>query len=67
VSRWLVSGEQPPLDLFVARIPYDETRGYVMRVLSNWARYSYLDAGESAVQVPSLELPKDLKLGDGFY
>ena len=67
VSRWLVGGETLPLDLFVARIPYEETRGYVARVLSNVARYAYLEGGEGAVQAPALELPKGVKLPDGSY
>jgi soluble lytic murein transglycosylase len=67
VSRWLVAGESLPLDLFVARIPYDETRGYVARVLSNAARYAYLEGGEGAVQAPVLELPKGVKLPANSY
>ncbi len=67
VSRWLVGGATLPLDLFVARIPYEETRGYVARVLSNAARYAYLEGGEGAVQAPALDLPKGVKLPDGSY
>jgi peptidoglycan lytic transglycosylase len=67
VSRWLVGGENLPLDLFVARIPYEETRVYVGRVLSNAARYAYLEGGEGAVQAPSLELPKGVKLPENSY
>ena len=67
VGRWLASGEALPLDLFVARIPYEETRGYVARVLSNAARYAYLEGGEGAVQAPVLELPKGLQLPEGMY
>jgi soluble lytic murein transglycosylase len=67
VSRWLVGGEVLPLDLFVARIPYEETRGYVSRVLSNAARYAYLEGGEAAVQIPSLELPRGVKLPENSY
>ncbi|RYZ10026.1 MAG: tetratricopeptide repeat protein [Myxococcales bacterium] len=67
VSRWLASGENLPLDLFVARIPYEETRGYVARVLANAARYAYLEGGEGAVQAPPLELPKGVKLPDNSY
>jgi soluble lytic murein transglycosylase len=55
------------LDLFLARIPYEETRGYVARVLSNVARYAYLEGGEGAVQAPPLELPKGVKLPDNSY
>jgi soluble lytic murein transglycosylase len=64
VGRWLVGGEALPLDLFVARIPYEETRGYVARVLSNMARYAYLEGGEGAVQAPALDLPRGIKLPD---
>ena len=67
VSRWLVGGEALPLDLFVARIPYEETRGYVARVLSNLARYAYLEGGEGGVQAPALELPQGVKLPEGSY
>jgi soluble lytic murein transglycosylase len=67
VSRWLTGGEALPLDLFVARIPYEETRGYVARVLSNAARYAYLDGGEGAVLAPALELPRGVKLPDNSY
>jgi len=67
VSRWLAFGESLPLDLFVARIPYEETRTYVARVLSNAARYAYLEGGEGAVQAPALELPKGIKLPENSY
>jgi soluble lytic murein transglycosylase len=67
VSRWLAGGEGLPLDLFVARIPYHETRGYVTRVLSNVARYAYLEGGEAAVQALSLDLPRGVKLPDNSY
>jgi soluble lytic murein transglycosylase len=67
VSRWLASGEGLPLDLFVARIPYEETRTYVTRVLSNAARYAYLEGGEGAVQAPALDLPRGVKLPENSY
>jgi soluble lytic murein transglycosylase len=67
VGRWLATGETLPLDLFVAKIPYEETRGYVARVLSNVARYAYLEGGEGAVQAPALELPKGVKLPENSY
>lgn len=57
VRRWLQGGEGLALDLWVARIPYDETRGYVRRVLGNWARYRYLHAGVAAVPEVDLSLP----------
>lgn len=67
VSRWLASGDKLPLDLFVARIPYEETRGYVARVLANAARYAYLEGGEGAVQAPQLELPQGVELPENSY
>jgi soluble lytic murein transglycosylase len=67
VSRWLAFGEGLALDLFVARIPYEETRTYVTRVLSNAARYAYLEGGEGAVLAPALELPKGVKLPENSY
>src|SRR5690606_9905659 len=59
--RWLESGEQLPLDLFVARIPYSETRGYVERVIENLTRYAYLAGGEQAVPELSLEIEKGMR------
>jgi len=44
-------------DLWVAMIPYEETRIYVSRVMSNLARYSYLAGGESSVPEVRLTLP----------
>jgi soluble lytic murein transglycosylase-like protein len=38
VRRW----PDAELDVFVERIPYDETRTYVRRVMQNLARYRYL-------------------------
>lgn len=57
VRRWLEGGGELPLDLWVARIPYDETRGYVRRVVGNWARYRYLHGGLDAVPSIGLALP----------
>ncbi|HLV19783.1 MAG TPA: transglycosylase SLT domain-containing protein [Polyangiaceae bacterium] len=58
LSRWLEGGERLPLDLFVARIPYDETRNYVNRVIGNYARYTYLHGGPPAVPSLPLDLPQ---------
>jgi peptidoglycan lytic transglycosylase len=54
VGRWLRSADDLPLDLWIARIPYDETRFYVGRVLTNWLAYRSL-ASES-VDLPRLVL-----------
>ena len=67
VSRWMEGGEALPLDIFVARIPYEETRNYVYRVLGNLARYAYLEGGAEAVPVLSLELPRGKRAGKDAY
>jgi soluble lytic murein transglycosylase len=67
VLRWLDGGRSLDTDLFVARIPYTETRGYVERVLSNYVRYRYLTGGDSAVPRLSLELPTPKTDGVELY
>jgi soluble lytic murein transglycosylase len=43
--RWLKKGpRRVPLDEFIERIPYDETRRYTKRVLSSYGAYHYLYA-----------------------
>lgn len=41
-ERWLNETGEIELDRFVERIPFDETRNYVRRVTSHYARYLYL-------------------------
>jgi soluble lytic murein transglycosylase len=43
VRRWLDRGARD-IDVFVERIPYDETRAYVKRVLASEAAYAFLYA-----------------------
>ncbi len=57
VRRWLENAPTIPLDVFLARIPYDETLEYVERVVSNFARYRYLEGGADAVPYLDLALP----------
>jgi soluble lytic murein transglycosylase len=47
VRRWLKESGKMELDRFVERIPFNETRNYVRRVSTHYARYSYLDESES--------------------
>jgi len=42
VSKWLKASGDAPLDLFVERIPYSQTRGYTKRVLASYAVYQFL-------------------------
>lgn len=53
VSRWLQGGDRLPVDIWVARIPYRETRHYVSRVMGNWLAYRYLS---DPSQLPELKL-----------
>jgi soluble lytic murein transglycosylase len=57
VLRWLSAPEKVGIDIFVARIPFEETRSYVERVLGNLARYQYLAGGAAAVSAINLDLP----------
>ncbi|HEU5075972.1 MAG TPA: transglycosylase SLT domain-containing protein [Polyangiaceae bacterium] len=67
VSHWLAGGETLELDVFVARIPYSETRGYVERVVENLARYAYLEGGAERVPQLALKLPSGLRAGPDAY
>ncbi len=67
VSHWLESGEQLPLDVFVARIPFAETRNYTYLVLENLARYRYLASGGREMLTLPLEIPKGLRAPEDAY
>lgn len=67
VSDWVQAGKRVPLDLWAARIPYAETRNYVARVMSNWARYRYLAGGPGDVPALALELPARLEVPKDAY
>ena len=67
VQRWLSGSAGLELDLFVARIPYEETRAYVERVVGNHARYRYLGGGEAAVPKVALALPSVDLSGQDLY
>lgn len=56
VDSWRQESPQAPLDLFVERIPFDETRGYVRRVVSHTARFRAL-SGQSALALGLVENP----------
>jgi soluble lytic murein transglycosylase len=66
VTRWLRAGETLPLDIFVARIPYSETRNYVYRVMGNYARYAYRN-DEVEFPVIDLKIPPGMKAPDSAY
>ena len=56
VKRWTDRMKGLDLDALVEAIPYAETRGYVVRVMGNLARYAYLRAGDAGVPDVKLTL-----------
>jgi soluble lytic murein transglycosylase len=56
IERWLGRAQGLTMDLFVERIPYAETRGYVARVMGNLARYQYRAHGEAGIPKAELAL-----------
>ena len=42
VDRWVAARGAEPLDMWVELVPFDETRGYVKRVLASQAAYAWL-------------------------
>jgi soluble lytic murein transglycosylase len=67
VKRWLEATEEREADLWVARIPYRETRHYVQRVLGNYYRYQWLAGGSAAVTPLPLTLPSAIDVGADPY
>jgi soluble lytic murein transglycosylase len=49
IARWIGRSQGTEIDVFVEKIPFVETRGYVARVMGNLARYGYLRRGEAGV------------------
>ena len=54
VRRWLGERGGDDFDVFVERIPYDETRNYLKRVLSSEAAYAYLYAPQGLDELLAL-------------
>lgn len=67
VSRWLERAGPIDVDLFVARIPYAETRTYVARVMGNFARYAVLAGGETALPRVPLAIDPTLRAEEGAF
>lgn len=66
VSSWLSGGQKLALDVFVARIPFTETRNYVVRVLGNHARYAHV-AGRTSPTSLALALPTGVVVSGDAY
>jgi soluble lytic murein transglycosylase len=67
VGRWVARTEDVPVDVWVALVPYQETRHYIWRVIGNWARYRYLELGESGIPVINLRIPPGISVPDDAY
>jgi len=63
VKKWLDARGANDFDLFVEQIPFDETRGYVKRVLATEAAYAFLYAHDALPDV--LAIPTRLRRPDG--
>ena len=59
--------ELVPVDVWAARIPYAETRQYVVRVMGNLARYTYLTGGEAGVLPVPLAIDGTLRAPDDAF
>jgi soluble lytic murein transglycosylase len=55
IRRWVSQRPIEDLDLFVERIPYDETRDYTKRVLKSYAAYLFLYENDQLAE--ALRLP----------
>lgn len=60
VERWLEHTGEVELDRFVERIPVDQTRDYIRRVTSHYARYLWLSnpAGGWPLELPARVSPR---------
>lgn len=67
VSHWLERAADFDADVWVARIPYEETRNYVARVTGNLLRYQWLAGGNEKVVTLPLVLPKDARAPADAY
>lgn len=67
VGQWARKGVDADVDLWVARIPYDETRNYVARVIGNLARYQWLSGGDGAVLPLPMTVPLDVEVPADAY
>ena len=56
IARWQGHAKGETLDVFVETIPFLETRGYVVRVMGNLARYGFMDRGEPGVPTIALDM-----------
>ena len=56
MGRWLAARPDDDFDLWVEQVPYEETRGYVKRVLASESAYAFLyapQAMDDVLAIPS--------------
>ncbi len=51
-ARWAAAGRSLPLELFILRVPFDETRNYLQRVLVNLSTYLALYPEFERTEIP---------------
>lgn len=56
IARWQAKAKGESLDVFVETIPFLETRGYVVKVMGNLARYGFMERGEAGVPALTLDM-----------
>lgn len=66
MQRWLDANAGVPLDEFVERITYKETRRYVRRVMETYMVYQRLYGGEMPALVTQVKKPSDPNAGVAF-
>lgn len=66
VLKWMEERGSMPLDLFVERIPYKETRAYVKQVVADYFTYCQLYGEPTAVPNLDLALPRPESAGVNF-
>ncbi len=59
VERWRRETGPVDFDLWVEKIPFDETRNYVRRVLSHFAHYRFVATGEAELPLPERVTPPE--------
>ncbi len=66
-GRWLARASSLPVDLWVAQIPYKETRRYVLEVMSNLARYRFLYERDIDPSLVHFDVPSAVQLPEDVY
>lgn len=63
IERWISRSPTEPLDVFVEKIPFAETRGYVIAVMTSYGAYAMLHGQEFPRVSLTLPLPSSTAKG----